>query len=239
MPRCAGSAASSRSPCSLSSRPPRRPPRRRRTPPSSARSRTRGRRGATCSAASGCSGSTTADQGLRQHFMRERTTRGWSKASVPSAWNTGDDSNASMAGGIGWYRKDFKLPSARGALQWAVQFGSVNYRSRVWLNGRPIGTNKGALHPVRDAPRGAQAPRRQPARGPGGLPPAADRLPALRALRPPGCRPAAGGTTAASCARSTSTSSTPVDFKQGASAAAGARVRTSAAASRCAPSCAT
>jgi beta-glucuronidase len=88
-----------------------------------------------------------ADQGLRQHFMRERTTRGWSKASVPSAWNTGDDSNASMAGGIGWYRKNFKLPSARGALQWAVQFGSVNYRSRVWLNGRPIGTNKGAYIP--------------------------------------------------------------------------------------------
>jgi beta-glucuronidase len=88
-----------------------------------------------------------ADQGVKERFMREASTRGWSKVAVPSAWNTGDDSNESMAGGIGWYRKDFELPSARAALEWAVRFESVNYRSRVWLNGRPIGTNKGAYIP--------------------------------------------------------------------------------------------
>ncbi len=44
-----------------------------------------------------------------------------------------------MAGGIGWYRKDFELPNADSALAWAFRFESVNYRTTVWLNGTPIG----------------------------------------------------------------------------------------------------
>ena len=35
-----------------------------------------------------------------------------------------------MAGGVGWYRKDFTLPSKSAALQWIVRFESVNYRSQ-------------------------------------------------------------------------------------------------------------
>jgi beta-glucuronidase len=88
-----------------------------------------------------------ADQGLKQRFQRATSSRGWSNTAVPSAWNTGDDSNQSMAGGIGWYRKDFELPNANSALAWAVRFESVNYRSQVWLNGHAIGTNKGAYIP--------------------------------------------------------------------------------------------
>jgi beta-glucuronidase len=45
---------------------------------------------------------------------------------------------------VGWYRKDFKLPSAASRLDWIVRFESVNYRSKVWLNGRPLGTHRGA-----------------------------------------------------------------------------------------------
>ena len=62
---------------------------------------------------------------------------------------SGDDSEASMRGSVGWYRKDFELPDKRAALEWAVRFESVNYRSRVYLNGREIGRNAGRLHPVR------------------------------------------------------------------------------------------
>src|SRR5204862_512618 len=39
------------------------------------------------------------------------------------------------------------LPDASRALEWAVRFESVNYRSRAWLNGKPIGTNRGAYIP--------------------------------------------------------------------------------------------
>ncbi len=88
-----------------------------------------------------------ADQGVRQRFYRQSSTAGWSPVSVPNVWNVGDDSEASMRGSVGWYRKDFELPDKRAALEWAVRFESVNYRSRVYLNGREIGRNAGAYIP--------------------------------------------------------------------------------------------
>src|SRR3954453_19321413 len=88
-----------------------------------------------------------ADRGVGQHFERQTSTAGWSRVAVPNVWNAGDDSEASMRGSVGWYRKDFELPDKRAALEWAVRFESVNYRSRVYLNGREIGTNSGAYIP--------------------------------------------------------------------------------------------
>ena len=88
-----------------------------------------------------------ADQGVRRRFYRQSSKAGWSPVSVPNVWNVGDDSEASMRGSVGWYRKDFELPDKRAALQWAVRFESVNYRSRVYLNGREIGRNAGAYIP--------------------------------------------------------------------------------------------
>ncbi len=87
------------------------------------------------------------DVGLKQRFQRQTGRAGWTPVQVPHAWNVGDDSSESMAGATGWYRKDFSLPSAEQALSWIVRFESVNYRSRVWLNGKPVGTNKGAYIP--------------------------------------------------------------------------------------------
>jgi beta-glucuronidase len=88
-----------------------------------------------------------ADQGVRRRFYRQSSTAGWSPVSVPNVWNVGDDSEASMRGSVGWYRKDFELPDKRAALEWGVRFESVNYRSRVYLNGREIGRNAGAYIP--------------------------------------------------------------------------------------------
>ena len=88
-----------------------------------------------------------AGVGVRQRFHRQTSTAGWSAVQVPNVWNVGDDSEASMGGSVGWYRKDFELPDARAALEWAVRFESVNYRTRVWLNGREIGSNTGAYIP--------------------------------------------------------------------------------------------
>jgi beta-glucuronidase len=86
-------------------------------------------------------------QGLSQAWQRQSATTGWSFATVPNAWNAGDNSEASMHGGVGWYRKDFKLPSSAKQFSWVVRFESVNYRSRVWLNGKPLGSNTGAYLP--------------------------------------------------------------------------------------------
>ena len=88
-----------------------------------------------------------ANAGLGSRYMRTASTAGWTKTTVPNNWNLGDDSVESMQGTIGWYRKDFGVPDARAALSWVVRFEAINYRARVWLNGRPIGVHKGAYIP--------------------------------------------------------------------------------------------
>jgi beta-galactosidase/beta-glucuronidase len=85
--------------------------------------------------------------GVQQGFASSASTVGWSPVSVPNAWNATDQSDVSFAGGVGWYRKDFHLPSSSRRLSWVVRFESVNYRSRVYLNGRLIGKNTGAYLP--------------------------------------------------------------------------------------------
>jgi beta-glucuronidase len=79
--------------------------------------------------------------------QRETGTAGWTRVTVPNAWNAGDNSDASFAGGVGWYRKDFRFPSNNRTSSWVVRFESVNYRARVYLNGRRVGTNRGAYLP--------------------------------------------------------------------------------------------
>ncbi len=88
-----------------------------------------------------------AGVGLRQSFQRRPGRDGWAAVTVPNAWNVGDNSVASMTGTVAWYRKDFRLPDARARLDWLLRFESVNYRSRMWLNGIPIGRNTGAYLP--------------------------------------------------------------------------------------------
>jgi beta-glucuronidase len=87
------------------------------------------------------------NDGLRQRLYRQRSRTGWTPIRVPHAWNVGDDSIGSFTGSVGWYRKDFELPSRRAALDWAMRFESVNYTATVWLNGRRIGGNDGAYLP--------------------------------------------------------------------------------------------
>jgi beta-glucuronidase len=86
-----------------------------------------------------------ADTGARDGLPSSRSTTGWRPVAVPNAFNAGTTSRADMAGHPVWYRKDFKLPSARTALSWVVRFESVNYTARVWLNGKRLGTHQGAF----------------------------------------------------------------------------------------------
>lgn len=88
-----------------------------------------------------------ANRGVADGYAKQTTTDGWSPVTVPNAWNAGDDSSESFQGTVGWYRKDFRLPTARKAVSWVIRFESVNYRSRVYLNGRFVGGNSGAYLP--------------------------------------------------------------------------------------------
>ena len=51
-----------------------------------------------------------AGNGDLQGWQRDPATTGWTQTTVPNAWNATDESEASYAGAIGWYRKDFRLP---------------------------------------------------------------------------------------------------------------------------------
>ncbi|MEA2211149.1 MAG: beta-glucuronidase [Solirubrobacteraceae bacterium] len=92
------------------------------------------------------------------------STAGWSPVTVPNSYNAGNLSSASMAGSVGWYRRDFTLPA--GAFpkyvparfrSWIVRFESVNYDATVWLNGRQIGHHDGAYLPFEVALKGVRS----------------------------------------------------------------------------------
>jgi beta-glucuronidase len=91
------------------------------------------------------------DVGVAQGWWRNSgATDGWSAVTVPNAYNAGDFSATSSSGYVGWYRRDFTLPSEAFARyvpmsgrKWIIRFDAVNYRATVWLNGRLLGSHVG------------------------------------------------------------------------------------------------
>jgi Glycosyl hydrolases family 2, TIM barrel domain/Glycosyl hydrolases family 2, sugar binding domain len=96
-----------------------------------------------------------ADAGVTQGWWRgNASTDGWTPVTVPNSYNANDLSAFGMSGYVGWYRRDFTLPSGAFASyvrpaerHWIIRFESVNYRATVWLNGRLIGEHAGAYLP--------------------------------------------------------------------------------------------
>jgi beta-glucuronidase len=86
--------------------------------------------------------------GVRAGYARGSASLGdWTEITVPYAWNATDESPASMRGSIGWYRKDFRVPSVAKGTSWIARFESVNYRASVYLNGRLLGKHEGGYIP--------------------------------------------------------------------------------------------
>ncbi len=94
------------------------------------------------------------DQGEAEGLPTDPALDGWRPTRIPNAWNATDESEASQRGTVGWYRKDFVLPSRESALGWKLRFESVNYRAKVWLNGRLLGEHEGAYLPWELSPLG-------------------------------------------------------------------------------------
>jgi glycosyl hydrolase family 2 len=85
--------------------------------------------------------------GLSQGFQTNTSIAGWTKVTIPESWNALDPSTKSFDGEVAWYRKDFKLPAVQKTTTWIVRFESVNYEATIWLNGHPLGKNRGAYLP--------------------------------------------------------------------------------------------
>jgi len=87
------------------------------------------------------------DSGIVKRYQLQKSLSGWTPTTVPSASNAGVFTPASYVGTVHWYRKDFRLPRASELSKWVLRFESVNYRARVWLNGKPLGIHVGAYLP--------------------------------------------------------------------------------------------
>ncbi len=83
--------------------------------------------------------------GTSERFQDSRSTSGWTPVAVPNAWNAGEQTAASYAPTVGWYRKDFLLPSSSPRYAWIVRFESINNRVTIWLNGHRLGEHTGAF----------------------------------------------------------------------------------------------
>jgi len=77
--------------------------------------------------------------------------RGWKQISVPHSWNRigeyalerSADTNNDQ--GIGWYRLTVSAPAAAPGMRQYLDFAAVGNIADVWVNGRHVGTHKGAF----------------------------------------------------------------------------------------------
>ena len=96
---------------------------------------------------------------------------GWKQVTVPNAWNVGDDTPQSFLGGVGWYRKDFTLPTRRQArvVGGALRVGQLPLEGLAQRQADRQEPRRLPAVRVPPAGRAAQARRRQPAGHPGRL----------------------------------------------------------------------
>lgn len=78
---------------------------------------------------------------------------GWSEGftgsrpiAVPASWNDQFEDHRDYLGPA-WYQTRFDLPWGWRDHRVSLRFGSVNYRAKVWLNGKPLGSHEGGHLP--------------------------------------------------------------------------------------------
>jgi beta-glucuronidase len=80
-------------------------------------------------------------QGDTERWYEQEDLTGWTVTGVPHNWN-GQDTTLNKSS-VGWYRKEFTLPRRPKNTFWKVRFEGSNYRTWIWLNGKPIGAYTG------------------------------------------------------------------------------------------------
>lgn len=96
--------------------------------------------------------------GLRNAWQRQRSANGWTPTTVPNVWNAGDNSPASQAGGVVWYRRELRLPKIQKARRggiFVLRFERVSVAATVWVDGVRVRGHRGAYEPFQAViPRG-------------------------------------------------------------------------------------
>jgi beta-galactosidase/beta-glucuronidase len=75
-----------------------------------------------------------------QWYAKDFDRAAWAKVVVPKAWDLYDEALWTYAG-VGWYTTRIDGALARKGKIQRLQFGRVNYHTKVWLNGELLGEN--------------------------------------------------------------------------------------------------
>ena len=77
--------------------------------------------------------------GEQARWFAQDDLAGWTAITVPHNWNATD--TVENRPSVGWYRKEFTLPSSpkKAKQLWKVRFEGNNYRTKLWLNGEELG----------------------------------------------------------------------------------------------------
>ncbi|WP_152285449.1 glycoside hydrolase family 2 TIM barrel-domain containing protein [Flavicella marina] len=89
-----------------------------------------------------------AKQQPKQVFLPTYDDSDWNELKVPGHW--GMLNSYSNYNGLGWYRKEFKVPkswSSDSCSKYRLQFGGVYHVAKVYLNGTFIGRHQGGFTP--------------------------------------------------------------------------------------------
>ena len=80
------------------------------------------------------------NRGLTGRWSNDDRTGPWRPVDVPHVFNA-QPRDAEFNGTVGWYRVRFRGPAAPAGFGWRLHFEGARRVARVWLNGRPIGSN--------------------------------------------------------------------------------------------------
>lgn len=88
-----------------------------------------------------------ANQGKQQEWYKQEPSESVSKAyevRVPGCWQ---EYVPGLAGGIGWYFKEFELPAELKGQVLRLKFWAVDYFAEAWVNGEKVGEHAGGYTP--------------------------------------------------------------------------------------------
>jgi hypothetical protein len=86
--------------------------------------------------------------GIDQKWFDPKSTALQQSILVPFPWQSKLSGIAdSSKTGVAWYRREYAVPEAWKGQQVVLHFGAVDYRARVWVNGKPAGEHEGGYTP--------------------------------------------------------------------------------------------
>jgi hypothetical protein len=87
-----------------------------------------------------------SNSGLAGGWSRGNWGADWVDVEIPHVFDP-YPTDALFGGTIGWYRTKFVKPDTPPGFSWGLQFEGARRETRVWLNGREIGSNRNPYQP--------------------------------------------------------------------------------------------